>query len=39
MTQHMAFYTREAVESMVRCGIEGILDMAKNQRGQTEIDI
>lgn len=39
MTQHMAFYTREAVESMVRCGIEGILDMAKNPRGQTEIDI
>ena len=39
MTQHMAFYTREAVESMVRCGIEGILGMAKNQRGQTEIDI
>ena len=28
MTQHMAFYTREAVESMVNCGIEGIVEMA-----------
>ena len=28
MTQHMAFYTREAVESMVRSGIEGIISMA-----------
>jgi len=28
MTQHMAFYTREAVESMVRCGVEGIVKMA-----------
>lgn len=27
MTQHMAFYTLEAVESMVRCGIENILSM------------
>ena len=29
MTQHMAFYTREAVESMVRCGVEGIVQMEK----------
>lgn len=29
MTQHMAFYTKEAVESMVRCGIEGIVQMEK----------
>lgn len=29
MTQHMAFYTREAVESMVRCGVEGIVQMAQ----------
>ena len=29
MTQHMAFYTKEAVESMVRCGVEGIVQMEK----------
>ena len=29
MTQHMAFYTKEAVESMVRCGIEGLVQMEK----------
>lgn len=29
MTQHMAFYTQQAVESMVRCGVEGIVQMAK----------
>jgi D-lactate dehydrogenase len=28
MTQHMAFYTDAAVESMVECGIRGIWDMA-----------
>lgn len=27
MTQHIAFYTIEAVESMVRCGIHNLLDM------------
>ncbi len=31
MTQHMAFYTVEAVESMVRCGIENILSMHRNE--------
>lgn len=29
MTPHMAFYTDAAVESMVQCGVEGILDMAR----------
>ncbi len=29
MTQHMAFYTEQAVESMVRCGVEGIIEMAR----------
>lgn len=30
MTQHMAFYTEQAVDSMVRCGVEGIVKMAEN---------
>ena len=29
MTQHMAFYTEQAVDSMVRCGVEGIVKMAE----------
>lgn len=29
MTPHMAFYTDAAVESMVQCGVEGILQMAE----------
>lgn len=37
MTQHMAFYTEEAVASMARCGIEGILDMAEHEKGQWEV--
>ena len=37
MTQHMAFYTEEAVASMARCGIAGIQDMAENKKGQWEI--
>jgi len=37
MTQHMAFYTREAVESMVRCGIEGIVEMANSGTYRTMI--
>ena len=37
MTQHMAFYTEEAVYSMVRCGLEGIVDMDANQKGATEL--
>lgn len=37
MTQHMAFYTREAVASMVESGITGILDMAEHNPGAAEI--
>ena len=29
MTQHMVFYTEQAVESMVRCGVEGIAEMSR----------
>jgi lactate dehydrogenase-like 2-hydroxyacid dehydrogenase len=29
MTQHMAFYTRQAVDSMVQCGVEGIIGMSE----------
>ncbi|MBE5961399.1 MAG: lactate dehydrogenase [Lachnospiraceae bacterium] len=29
MTQHMAFYTKEAVESMVRCGVENLWECEK----------
>lgn len=36
-SQHMAFYTDEAVYSMVRCGIEGILEMAKTNTYRTKI--
>lgn len=31
MTQHMAFYTKEAVESMARCGIESLLAFARGE--------
>ena len=37
MTQHMAFYTREAVASMVRCGIEGPLEMARTGNYRTRL--
>ncbi len=30
-TQHMAFYTDNAVRSMVECGVNGILDMAAHR--------
>lgn len=30
-TQHMAFYTEEAVHSMVCCGVQGILQMAAGE--------
>jgi D-lactate dehydrogenase len=30
MTQHMAFYTDVAVESMVKCAIESLCDFVKN---------
>lgn len=29
MTQHMAFYTEQAVDGMVQCGVEGIVSMAQ----------
>ena len=38
MTQHMAFYTREAVESMVQCGIGGIVSMAEGKPWPTELN-
>jgi D-lactate dehydrogenase len=37
MTPHMAFYTEEAVESMINCGIKGILEMSAQEKGSTEI--
>lgn len=37
MTQHMAFYTKEAVESMVRCGIEGVVSMAETGQYRTKL--
>lgn len=37
MTQHMAFYTEEAVENMVETGIVGIADMAAGRSCDTEI--
>lgn len=37
MTQHMAFYTREAVESMVRCGVEGIVEMDRTGTYPTKL--
>lgn len=33
MTPHMAFYTETAVKSMVRCGVQGIIDMAEDLGG------
>lgn len=37
MTQHMAFYTDAAVESMVRCGIEGIVQMLRGETCPTQL--
>lgn len=37
MTQHMAFYTDLAVESMADCGVSGIYQMALGQACNTEI--
>jgi len=37
MTQHMAFYTEEAVNSMVETGIGGLADMAAGRSCDTEI--
>lgn len=37
MTQHMAFYTDAAVDSMVECGICGIYDMITKGRYETQL--
>ncbi len=37
MTQHMAFYTRQAVASMVRCGLEGPVEMARTGAYRTRL--
>lgn len=37
MTQHMAFYTDVAVESMVRCGVEGLLQMLAGDPCKTQL--
>jgi len=36
-TQHMAFYTDSAVESMVRCGVEGLVKMEKGEPCSTQL--
>lgn len=36
-TQHYAFYTKEATESMTRCGITSIQSCARGQRSNCEI--
>jgi D-lactate dehydrogenase len=38
MTQHMAFYTDAAVDSMVECGIRGIWEMAQGGQCTTELN-
>ncbi len=37
LTQHIAFYTDAAVDSMVRCGVQGILSMAQGRACSTEL--
>lgn len=37
MTPHMAFYTEEAVKSMVETGILGLLDMQQHEKGKLEV--
>lgn len=37
MTQHMAFYTDAAVESMVECGVRGIYEMINGNKCETEL--
>lgn len=36
-TQHYAFYTKEAAESMVRCGISSIQDCASGRKSACEV--
>ncbi len=37
MTQHMAFYTEQAVDSMVRCGIEGPVKILNGEESEYHI--
>ena len=37
LTQHMAFYTDSATESMVRCGVEGLVEFKKKGTYRCEI--
>ena len=37
MTHHFAFYTDAAVQSMARCGVEGIVTMARGETCPTEL--
>ncbi|WP_455582218.1 hypothetical protein [Dysosmobacter sp.] len=37
MTQHMAFYTRQAVANMVRCGVDGFVGMARDGTYPTKL--
>ena len=37
MTQHMAFYTDTAVHSMVRCGVQGLVEMQQTGTCPTEL--
>ena len=37
MTQHMAFYTRQAVASMVRCAIESVVSLAESGDYRTKL--
>lgn len=36
-TPHMAFYTEDAVSQMVRCGVEGLVDMAAGRPCEREL--
>ncbi len=36
-TQHMAFFTAEAVRSMVECGVAGIIEMSKGVKYPTQL--
>ena len=37
MTQHMAFYTDSSVNSMITCGIEGLVQMYNNEQCGAEL--
>lgn len=37
MTQHMAFYTQQAVENMVQCGVEGLVKMKETGEYATRL--